>query len=234
LKYDVNLFFGFGLFFVIIYVLIINVIQYNTKEGKETLDYNDIEKAFFEGIKGGNFSYKLLSIYTPLDLMMIRSLFISENIPYYVEFEHLMKLQPFVNSLNYNNVNFYILEKDYDDAIIVVDNYLENKILNEYKIKDVLRSIFEIICIFWVMPSPENNLLMDVNYKYLSSCKKLNGDGNDDINLIEIGKYQENKDIVIHMNGKDYKNNEIWVCSVCGTFNEIYLINCKKCGKNID
>jgi len=57
---------------------------------------------------------------------------------------------------------------------------------------------------------------------------------NDDINLIEIGKNQENYDYKINMEGKDYKNKEIWICGKCNTYNEIYLINCKKCGKEID
>jgi len=131
----------------------------------ETSDYNVIEKLFFEKIKEGNISYKLLSIYTPFDLMMIKSLFISENIPYYVEFEHLMGLRPFVQSLNYNDVKFYILEEDYNDAIIVINSYIENKNLNEYKIKSVLRNVFEYLIIAWIVPSPQNYLGIDVSYK---------------------------------------------------------------------
>jgi hypothetical protein len=230
MKYDNILFFGFGLLFVSVYILITYIIQHNTPIEKETLDYNDIEKTFFEKIKEGNLPYKLLSIYTPFDLMMIKSFFISENIPYYIEFEHLMNLKPFVHSLNYNNVNFYILKEDYDDAIIIIDSYIESKNLNEYKAKSVLRGVFEAICISWVMPSPKNHLGLDVNYNNLLSDEETS----EDIDLIEIGEYQENNDIEINMDGEDYKDNEIWVCSMCGTSNEIYLINCKKCGKNID
>jgi hypothetical protein len=230
MKYDNILFFGFGLLFVFVYILITYIIRHNTPTKKETLDYNNIEKTFFEGIRDGDSPYKLLSIYTPFDLMMIKSFFISENIPYYVEFEHLMGLKPFVHSLNYNNVNFYILEKDYDDAIIVIDNYIESKNLDKYKAKDVFRNIFETICIFWVMPSPQNHLGFYVNYKNLLSEEETS----EDIDLSEIGKYQENNDIEVNTDGEDYKDNEIWICSMCGTSNEIYLINCKKCGKNID
>jgi hypothetical protein len=206
--------------------------------GKETLDYNDVEKAFFEKIKEGNLPYKLLSIYTPFDLIMLKSFFISENIPYYVEFERLMGLLPFVHILNYNNVNFYILEKDYDDAITIINDYIKNKELSNYKIKEVSRSVFEIVCINWVIPSPKNYLGIDVNYKNLLSEEEINEnrseENNYDINTIEIGKYQENNDIEINMEGEDFKNNEIWICNRCKTVNEIYLVQCKKCGKYID
>jgi len=40
----------------------------------ETSDYNIIEKLFFEKIKEGNISYKLLSICTPFDLIWRKQL----------------------------------------------------------------------------------------------------------------------------------------------------------------
>jgi hypothetical protein len=64
--------------------------------------------------------------------------------------------------------------------------------------------------------------------------KKIEKDINNEINTIEIGKNQENYDYKINMEGEDYKNNEIWVCSECGNYNELYLVNCKKCGKEIN
>ena len=106
-----NLYFGLGLFFVFIYFIIMYVRKDETKTIKETLDYNIMENEFFEKIKQGNIAYKLLKIYTPFDLMMIKSFLISENIPYYVEFEHLMKVYPFIHCPNYN-MGFDIYYKD--------------------------------------------------------------------------------------------------------------------------
>jgi hypothetical protein len=57
---------------------------------------------------------------------------------------------------------------------------------------------------------------------------------NDEIYTIEIGKSQENYDCKINMEGEDYKNNEIWICGECGNYNELYLVNCKKCGKEMN
>jgi hypothetical protein len=72
----------------------------------------------------------------------------------------------------------------------------------------------------------------------LLSGKKINAaiekEINDNIDTIEVGKTQENFDCKINMEGRDYKNNEIWICGNCGACNEIYIISCKKCGKEID
>jgi len=132
---------------------------------KETLDYNGNENMFFEKIREGKPAYKLLRIYTPFDLMMIKSYFISENIPYYIEFEHLMKIYPFIQCANYNNTNVYILEEDYNDAIIVINNYIKYKNLNEYKIKNVFWGTFEYLLMSYVVISPQKYLSIDINYK---------------------------------------------------------------------
>jgi hypothetical protein len=159
-------YFIFGLFFIFIYILIVYVRKRGRKSVKnETLDYNDMEKIFFEKIKEGNMAYKILQIYTPLDLMMIQSFFISENIPYYIEFEHRMKIEPFVQIINYNNVNLYILDEDYNDSIILIKNYVKNNNYDEYKIKNAFRGVFEFICMGWVVPSPHNYLGIEINYK---------------------------------------------------------------------
>ena len=136
------------------------------------MEYNDIENIFFEKLNEGSKAYKLLVIYTPFDLMMIKSFFISENIPYFVEFGHLMKVYPFVHASNYNNANIYILDEDYNDAIFLIKSYIKSKKLNEYKFQRTLRSAFEYICIGWVVPSPDYFLGFNVNYKELTPTNK--------------------------------------------------------------
>jgi len=100
-----DLYFGLGIFFIFIYFIILYVRKNKNKIKKETLDYDIMENLFFEKIKQGHIEHKLLKIYSSFDLMMIRSFFISENVPYYVEFEHLMKIYPFIHAANYNNLN---------------------------------------------------------------------------------------------------------------------------------
>jgi hypothetical protein len=129
------------------------------------LGYNEMEEIFFDKISEENRPYKLLNIYFPLDLMMIKSLFMSEQIPYYIEFEHFMGVRPFVQIINYNNTNLYILEEDYNDAIITLENYLEAKTLENNNVKENIRNIFELLLISWVVLSPNNNLGIEINYK---------------------------------------------------------------------
>jgi hypothetical protein len=165
MRYD--LFFVFGFIFIIIYFIIVYFRKQKNKNiiERETLNYNNTEIMFFENIKNGKIPYKILNIYTPFDLMMIKSLFISEDIPYYVEFEHIMKIQPFIHGLNYNNVNLYILENDYDDAINVIINYINTKISTKYNIKNVFRNIIEMLLFFRVVSSPSDYLGIDIYYK---------------------------------------------------------------------
>ena len=165
MKLDTSYIFILGTLAIVILCIVRIFVEDKSIIKKEILDYNEMEIMFFNKISKENRPYKLLNIYFPFDLMIIKSLFMSEQIPYYVEFEHLMGVKPFVQIINYNNTNFYILEEDYNDAIIVLDNYLEAKSLNNYKAKEKIRNIVELALISWVIYSPQNNLGIEVNYK---------------------------------------------------------------------
>jgi hypothetical protein len=165
MKIDINYIFVFGTLAIIIFSIVRYFINNNRKTTEEVLDYNEIENIFFDKVSEKNRPYKLLNIYFPFDLMIIKSLLLSEQIPYYVEFEHFMAVKSFIQIINYNNTNLYILEEDYNDAIIVVENYLKTKTLDKYKIKEAVRNLFELLLINWVVLSPQNNLGIEINYK---------------------------------------------------------------------
>jgi hypothetical protein len=145
---------------------------------------NEVEELFFIKIYEGSYPYKLLSIYIPFDLMMIKSLLISTMIPYYVEFEHIMGLVPLFYCINYNNANLYILEEDYNDAILVIKNHLKNKALDKYD----------------AIPFPKNHMGFYINYKQNDI---INQEKNDTRNIDEnmqsiekrILKLSENKNL---------------------------------------
>ena len=162
---DTDYIFILGTLAIVIFCIIRFLINNRKITKKETLDYNEMEIIFFNEISKDNRPYKLLNIYFPFDLMIIKSLFLSEQIPYYVEFEHFMGVKPFVQIINYNNTNFYILEEDYNDAIIVLENYLKAKTFNNYRIKEKIRNLFELAMISWVIYSPQNNLGIEINRK---------------------------------------------------------------------
>jgi hypothetical protein len=165
MKINTDYIFVLGVLAIVAFSIFRYLVKHNNTIKKEAFDYNEMEKIFFDKISEKNRPYKLLNIYFPFDLMIIKSLFISEQIPYYVEFEHFMGVRPFVQIINYNNTNLYILEADYNDAIIVLEKYLETKTLNNNKIKEKIRNLFELLLINWVVLSPQNNLGIEINYK---------------------------------------------------------------------
>jgi len=117
---------------IIIFLVIIIAIfaLFRTKfkdENNISNDKNEIEKMFFEYIKNGEKAFKIMTIYSQLDLMFIKSLFHLEQIPYYVEFEHNSANYPGIFFDSFTNSNIYILEKDYNDAIKIIEEYKNNK-----------------------------------------------------------------------------------------------------------
>jgi hypothetical protein len=81
----------------------------------------EMETVFLNEIEKGEKSCKLIDVYDQVDLMFVKSLFQSEQIPYKIEFEHGSTLyagSPVIETA------VHILEKDLVDA---------NKILEEYE-----------------------------------------------------------------------------------------------------
>ena len=87
----------------------------------------DMENIFFNEVKNGEKTCLLTNILDQLDLLLIKSLFQSEQIPYYVEFKHFSSIYPFLNIGTLANENIYILEKDYDDVIKLIEEYKTKK-----------------------------------------------------------------------------------------------------------
>jgi len=89
---------------------------------------NGIEDKFFEGVNNGKEKIQFLKIDNQMDLVFIKSLFQAENIPCYVEFETVSRVRPSINLGDLGNYTLlYILEEDYDDALKVVEDYLESR-----------------------------------------------------------------------------------------------------------
>jgi hypothetical protein len=106
-----------------------NDIKNEGDDNEKVINENDkieIEKVFFENIKNGEKALKIMTIYNQLDLMFVKSLFQLEQIPYYVEFEYSSTIYPGVLFDSFTSSNIYILEKDYDDAMKIIEEY-ENK-----------------------------------------------------------------------------------------------------------
>ena len=130
---------------------------------------NNIEEIFFNEVKNGKEKIVFLKIDNQFDLMFIKSLFQSVNIPYYVEFENISSMRPgmYIGDLgNYNLL--YILEDDYYNAIDVVNNYLQTKKEHkneDNKNKENARNLAEILFGNWKVPSADDTNGIEIIYK---------------------------------------------------------------------
>ena len=167
------------IFLVIIFALIskINIENsYKNKEDRKRIDtkiYSNIEEQFFIDVNNGKEKIKYLKIDNQFDLMFIKSLFQSENIPFYIEFEHISRMRPgmYVGDLgNYNLL--YILKEDYIIANEIVSEYIKKK-FNVVSIehnknkerKEKVRNIFEILFGNWKVPSANDTHGIEILYK---------------------------------------------------------------------
>jgi len=152
---------------IVIGILILALIKKNvdnTKNRKERTD-NDIEsiemeKLFFDRISNGSTGLRIASIYNQYDIMFIKSLFQSEQIPYYFEFENTAKIRTGLPIENYNNSILNILEEDYEDAILVLQEYKKRK--SEYcnSKTDRIRNIAEAVIFGWAINNPRENTMV--------------------------------------------------------------------------
>lgn len=86
-------------------------------EDKALDDVVEMEDAFFEAVRGGKKSIKFMYLFYQEDIMIIRSLFQSEGIPYRRENEHLSSILVGSGVAGTNYTAFYILREDYEDAL---------------------------------------------------------------------------------------------------------------------
>ena len=108
-----------------------NDIKNERNDNEKITNENDkieIEKVFFEKVKNGEKALKIITIYSQLDLIFIKSLFQFEQISYYVEFEYSSTIYPGMFFDSFTSCNIYILEKDYDDAMKIIEEYKNKKI----------------------------------------------------------------------------------------------------------
>jgi hypothetical protein len=87
----------------------------------------EMENIFFDEVEKGEKTCKLLDVYDQVDIMFVKSLFQSEQIPYKIEFEHGSTLYAGTSVIE---TAVYVLEKDHEDAIKILDEYTKSKLKN--------------------------------------------------------------------------------------------------------
>lgn len=116
--------------FVVAIIIRINVLK-KTKakdatEKEEDLD-DPMQKLFFEKTSNGSKKIHFLDISGSTamqNIIVLKNIFNSENIPYYSEFEKFNALYGGIIT----SIKFYILDEDYEAAIEIVNNYSETSV----------------------------------------------------------------------------------------------------------
>lgn len=80
----------FGLLLIIAYYWYFTSKRVNSIQPEDPYDMKDI---FIDEVANGEKSYRIAFIYSLSDLIIIKSLFQSEQIPFFCEFEHLSKIK---------------------------------------------------------------------------------------------------------------------------------------------
>jgi hypothetical protein len=82
-----------------------------------------MERVFLEKLQAGSSPVKLATLYGHVDVLFIKSLLQSEQIPYRVDFENETRLRTDFALGDFYGSIIYVLEEDYDDAKRVLDSY---------------------------------------------------------------------------------------------------------------
>lgn len=108
------------------------VLSDNSAENAKALDgIIEMEDVFFQEARKGKTAVKFMHLFYLKDIMILKSLFQSEGIPYKIENEHLPSVLAGYGVTGFNHTDFYILKENYEDALKIVTEYAKNKKLNE-------------------------------------------------------------------------------------------------------
>ncbi|QQO10858.1 DUF2007 domain-containing protein [Breznakiella homolactica] len=119
--------------------------------GEDGKEYG-METRFYEEVRSGKNTAPIARAYSRFDSMFIKSMLQSESIPFHVEYEHMSGLRSGVKIENYNQMVVSVLDEDYDDAILVIEEYISNKKKDPKPSRT--RNVFEGVLFGWYVPSP--------------------------------------------------------------------------------
>ena len=117
-----------------------------------------MENVFLEEISNGHKGRRIAFIYSSFDLMIIKSLFQSEQIPFFCEFEYLSKIKTGLPITQVNNIMLNVLEEDITDSKFILSEYIKTK-KTDNTCKNKLRNICEFIIFSNAVPSPIYNTI---------------------------------------------------------------------------
>ena len=110
---------------IILCAILISRAQENTYTQKiiNIEAYNEMEELFFEELRNNEKTYKLTHVLNEYDFLFIKEIFLEERIPYHRESDNSLNLWPTRKIGIFGNINLYILEKNHDDVMKIIDEY---------------------------------------------------------------------------------------------------------------
>lgn len=115
----------------------------------EMFSGESFDEKFFENTRSGEKYQQFLSICSEKDCSLIRGLLQANEIPTYIEGEHMNSIYGGIaGSMNaVVAIRLYILYKDYDRALDIIKEYIGSKIehINTEKQKNTVRGALDII-----------------------------------------------------------------------------------------
>lgn len=101
------------------------------EQENEEFDFTDFEESFYKEIQKGKEYQHFLNIASQMDCMLLRSFLASMKIPTHVEGEHINRFYggsaTCLTTMVFK-IKLFILIDDYDEAFIVVKDYIKNKV----------------------------------------------------------------------------------------------------------
>ena len=104
--------------FVLVCAVVVKKAQNRTKEIEPK---NEMEELFFTEVRNGEKSCKLTHIIDEVEFSFIETLLQTERIPYHTEIDNALNIWPSMKLGAWGNVNIYILEKNYDETIKIIE-----------------------------------------------------------------------------------------------------------------
>ncbi len=145
-------------------------------ENIENVNFNKFEEKFFENVRNGKRYQHFLNLSSQLDCMMLRSILSSMEIPTYIEGLNMNNIYGGASSLitNVFKIKLYILVDDYDEAFLMVKDYIKNKVesLSSREGKDKYLKMLEVLAAPYIISNAQEILGISIMSKKWQKTKR--------------------------------------------------------------
>ncbi|QEK03565.1 DUF2007 domain-containing protein [Treponema phagedenis] len=101
----------------------------------------EMEDEYYRKTAAGEQTLPFVKLFYQQDCMIVKSILQSEGIPYHVKQEHLSSVLIGQGVAGQNDTYFYILRKDYEGALKIINDFIAQKEKSFHKPKTISRVI---------------------------------------------------------------------------------------------